>query len=141
MGECLLNYCKMCKRSFTDKVKRQVKSSKRGLRRNNICEDCWPIYLKKHSMGRKYQRDRRRKIKLRMVKQLGGKCKICGYSDLSILCVFDIHHLKESKKKFDMTKVINRCGFKIFSDSEIMDELKFCIVVCANCHRKIHFKE
>ncbi len=129
----------MCEKSF-DEVERWASKSKRGLRQNNICKKCKPAYMKKHQMGNKYQRNRRRKIKLRLVRQLGGECQICGYGDLSILCVFDIHHLEENKK-FDITKLIHKYGPKIFTGAGIIKELKSCIVVCANCHRKIHFKE
>lgn len=140
MGAKLLDSCKLCKKSFND-VERWVTTYKRGVTKNNICLKCKSEYEKQHQMGNKYQRNRRRKIKLRLIKQLGGKCGICGYDDLSILCVFDVHHLKENKKKFDITKIINTKGFKIFTDPEITKELKFCVLVCANCHRKIHYKE
>ena len=61
-----------------------------------------------------------------------NKCKICKESNPVAL---DFHHL--SDKKFEISKVSSsRCSFK-----HIMNEISKCILLCANCHRKEHYRE
>lgn len=54
-------------------------------------------------------------------------CYFCGYK--KCLRALHFHHIKPGEK----TKNLNQC-----KTSEIEDEIKKCIVVCANCHAEIH---
>ena len=75
----------------------------------------------------------RRTTKTRMVKSFNCRCAVCGekYPDE----VFDFHHLDPSIKQFSLAKIRGNCiGWK-----RIVDELRKCIMVCANCHRLIHY--
>lgn len=139
MGACLLNYCRICKKSF-DEVQRRIRNSKRGIRRNNYCENCYLEYQRKQN--RKYKpwlkfTKRRKQIKLELIENLGGKCQICGYDDLSCPAVFDFHHV--DYKTENVGKLISKHGYK--NIKIVLKELKGCIAVCANCHRKIHNAE
>ena len=62
----------------------------------------------------------------------GGKCSVCGYDK----CVdsFDFHHLDPNKKDFSISQNMNKAWHKIQA------ELEKCILLCANCHRELHFK-
>lgn len=73
---------------------------------------------------------RRRTLKERAVKVLGDACTICGYAKHP--GVLDFHHLDPSTKSFG----ISSGGFSR-SWASIEDELKKCILLCANCHREI----
>lgn len=73
---------------------------------------------------------RRRTLKLRAIKVLGGQCVLCGYDKHP--GVLDFHHVDPSTKLFG----ISAGGFSRSWDS-INAELKKCILVCANCHREI----
>lgn len=74
---------------------------------------------------------RRAKIRQMAVSYLGGKCAICGYDRCSQ--ALDFHHLDESLKSFGLSQDgLTR------SWEKTKQELKKCILVCANCHREIH---
>lgn len=59
-------------------------------------------------------------------------CQICGYG--KCLAALEFHH-SSGDKKF----IISRA--KGFSLARIKEELKKCMVVCANCHRELHSKD
>lgn len=58
------------------------------------------------------------------------KCIKCGESD--DVCL-DFHHLDPSKKEATVSTFVG-CGML----KQAMEEATKCIVVCSNCHRKIH---
>jgi predicted HNH restriction endonuclease len=57
------------------------------------------------------------------------KCSMCGESDHNCL---DFHHIDPNEKEIKISTAIGR-GAKT-----VVNELKKCVVVCANCHRKVH---
>ena len=61
-------------------------------------------------------------------------CAICGYNECSE--ALDFHHSNSQDKKFNL----NIRGMDK-NDDRIVKELNKCILLCANCHRKIHHKE
>ena len=61
----------------------------------------------------------------------GNKCAICGYDKCQRALNF--HHIDPSKKEFDLaSRGLTR------SWKKIKDEIKKCVLVCANCHAEIH---
>ena len=74
-----------------------------------------------------YQRvkDFRQRLKERLVFVMGEKCQIC-------IQALDFHHLDPSKKEFGIGTNANN------SWAKMREEVKKCILVCANCHREIH---
>lgn len=58
-------------------------------------------------------------------------CKFC--SESSIECL-DWHHLDPSTKRDTVSTLLNEYR----SMQSVLDEMEKCIVVCSNCHRKIH---
>lgn len=67
---------------------------------------------------------------------LGGKCCICGYN--KCFDALHFHHKDETLKKFTISDAIfNRHKTKL-SDYEIIEEIKKCMLVCANCHHELH---
>ncbi len=73
---------------------------------------------------------RRRILKIRGVELLGGKCCLCGYDRHP--GTLDFHHVDPTTKSFG----VSAGGFSR-SWKSIENELKKCILVCANCHREI----
>jgi hypothetical protein len=62
-------------------------------------------------------------------------CSICGYKECESALIF--HHTKPEDKKFELT--IN--GIQRYSIEKIGDEINKCILLCCNCHCKLHEKE
>ncbi len=74
---------------------------------------------------------RRKMIRQMSIQYLGGKCCFCGYHRCS--GALDFHHIDESTKKFGLSQ-----DGMTRSWEKTQQELKKCILVCANCHREIH---
>lgn len=74
---------------------------------------------------------RRYKIKEKAVEYLGGKCCKCGYN--KCLGALDFHHKDPSKKEFRIAESNTK------SWDRTKKELDKCILVCANCHRELHW--
>ena len=56
-------------------------------------------------------------------------CIICGEKETACL---DFHHLNPSEKDFQVSALNNK-GLKT-----ILAEIEKCVILCANCHRKLH---
>lgn len=82
----------------------------------------------------KQARDRQRKDARKLInsfKECG--CQTLGCKEIH-LSVMDFHHLDPGQKDNRVSiGVTNR-----WSLAKIMDEIVKCVVVCSNCHRKIH---
>ena len=59
-------------------------------------------------------------------------CTDCSESDP---CCLDFHHINRDSKKFYIAHALG------VSMKKIKNEMRKCIVVCANCHRKRHHKD
>ena len=57
---------------------------------------------------------------------------ICGESEP---CCLDFHHLDPSKKFY----LVGRMAHHGFGLDRILEEISKCIILCANCHRKLHY--
>lgn len=70
------------------------------------------------------------RLKERSVYVMGEKCQCCGYD--KCITALEFHHLNPEEKDFSFGNNTNR------SWQNTKEELKKCILVCANCHREIH---
>ena len=76
---------------------------------------------------------KRRKLnKQLLVEYKGGKCVLCGYD--KCIAALDFHHLDPS------TKESKNLGTTAGIEKQKAEADK-CILVCANCHREIHYKQ
>lgn len=84
----------------------------------------------------KYKREKSHKQlmveKLNQFKLEKGCCEICGIYHPP--CCFDFHHIDESLKRDEISKLASK-GYKW---ETIYSELEKCIMLCSPCHRKIH---
>lgn len=83
---------------------------------------------------RKHVYRRRKEIKLwfeDFKKNL--KCSICGENHPATL---DFHHRDRKSKEFGINLIVHSGHSK----EKILKELEKCEVLCANCHRKLHYK-
>jgi len=70
--------------------------------------------------------------KIKAIKELGGKCKVCSESHLFKLA---FHHMDPGVKE---DRVSNMFGHRY---SLIQEEIKKCELLCHNCHVELHFNE
>lgn len=73
-------------------------------------------------------RQRRVALKERAIDHMGGKCQKCGYDRCPE--ALDFHHLDPREKDFTIS---SRLGWEA-----VVEELKKCVLLCANCHREAH---
>lgn len=76
----------------------------------------------------------RKKKKQLLVEYKGGKCEICGF-DKPIYDIYDFHHKDPNQKDFGLSgwgKNLSLELCKIEADK--------CMLLCANCHREIHYQ-
>ena len=73
---------------------------------------------------------KRRKSNLKKV--FHSKCCLCGFYEVQE--ALDFHHVNPQEKSFGISGSLNQTK----SLAAQLQELKKCILVCANCHRGIH---
>lgn len=135
----MLKQCIKCKEwKEEDEFSWKNKSQRK---RHSQCKEC-----RRKADNQRYKEDEKRKeavkeVHRNQVKILrnfvqsikkSSKCAICGDDRWYVL---DFHHL--SDKKFTISQKIQE-GCSI---NTLKEEIAKCIVVCANCHREIHYKQ
>lgn len=101
------------------------------------CKHCgriyeWTTYRKGFTQTRCNScvtKHRAKKFKHQAVALLGGACSQCGYN--KSVTALQFHHVDPTQKSF----IIG--GAHCRSWKKIKEELKKCILVCANCHHEI----
>lgn len=91
--------------------------------------------LTEEQRKRKKRRDLMHEIrkKIEAVNLMGGKCQVCGYN--KCIGALDFHHIDPSTKEHGWSTLRKQ------SRKTVLGEIKKCILVCANCHREIHYNE
>jgi hypothetical protein len=59
------------------------------------------------------------------------KCSFCKEHEP---CCLDFHHIDKSKKDYEISKIAHN----YYAIKTIKKEISKCIVVCKNCHAKLH---
>jgi Homeodomain-like domain-containing protein len=72
----------------------------------------------------------RRRAKLRLVSEAGGRCRLCGYDRYQGALQF--HHLDPSTKGFPLSRSGITRAFE-----ELRLEASKCVLLCANCHAEV----
>lgn len=92
----------------------------------SMCKECFNQFCIKRWKQRK----------IGYIRQMGGKCAHCGLEmNEHNFPVFDFHHNNPSEKEYVWTKL------RLFSDTRIQAELAKCTLLCANCHRLVHYEQ
>ena len=101
-------------------------------KRKNICKVCERTYKRSYYDRNKAEyvlKNKKQWNRLKSIIQENKTCCVfCGESEK--ICL-DFHHLND--KKFLMSQ-----GHKTGSIKKIMEEIAKCIILCSNCHRKLH---
>lgn len=106
--------------------------------RQSACKQCNLDAVKKHYYGdTDYPQTVSRRASIRKVKLIEVMSKIksatgCHFCAENCSVALDFHHLDPREKEFELGKG------EIKSVPRIEAELKKCVVLCSNCHRKVH---
>ena len=101
--------------------------------RSYCSKPCYHLRPKKPKTSKRsydYVKSSRRKLKIRGIDYLGGKCVTCGYNKCSRALHF--HHVDPLEKDFNVAS-------KIRAWDKIKNELDKCILLCSNCHAELHY--
>lgn len=71
--------------------------------------------------------------KLTVIELLGGCCSVCRNKFPPY--IYDLHHIDPKTKDYPPASLYSRSWEIVF------EEIKKCVLVCANCHRKIHHED
>ena len=117
--------CRYCKKSYPESYFGVALTTKEKVYRRHKCKFCYQAT--KNVLKGKYGdwiQDYKRK----------NKCNICKIDDPRVL---EFHHLDKKQKDFSISfAYFNRMGL-----DSIRQEIKKCVILCANCHRIMHWQE
>ena len=105
----------------------------------HICRTCQSKYRKKHYKENKQKYIDKAKVFTKSMSEWfieykkNLKCKLCGEDRYWVL---DFHHIDPKEKDLEVSILIRK-GNK----NKILKEIEKCNVLCANCHRDLHFKQ
>ena len=118
------------KRLMPCKNRSSRRKYQRDYYRKRLAED---IEFKAKHLAMVRRRDARVRQETRAVLDAfkAGGCKIC---EEKATCCLSAHHLDPSKKSFSIGESV----WSKMSPAKVAEELKKCVCVCENCHRKIH---
>lgn len=123
--------CGNCK-----EIKEISEFNKKGDSLQSKCKKCNSLYLKEHyKLNHNYylEKKNKRKIENRLfINSLKLKCSSCEEEHIACL---DFHHI--NSKEYNIADMINKGSSK----KNILKEVSKCIIICSNCHRKLHYKE
>lgn len=113
--------------------------SKKDNKRHTNCKLCMRKYNKSHYQNNKdAYYDSHNKLKNRNKQfiidyKTNKSCEKCGENHPACL---QFHHLERDEKEYEISKMYNSYSLK-----KIKLELAKCIILCANCHFKLHYEE
>lgn len=133
-------YKSICRKCHNiDSTKRRLKDPKKHL------ESVKRYQAKNRELVRKRWRDyyyKKYNNWVNFLKELGyTKCSKCGYD--KCFAALDFHHdrnRRNGKKDLTISQIISG-AFTEERKKLLLEELKDCIILCANCHRELHYKE
>ncbi len=109
-------------------------------KRQNTCKVCHSDYVRSHynankdvyvqratASGRQYRKRNAEYVK--NIKETAS-CVECGESHPAVL---DFHHVDAVEKDFEISRIGSN------SLDSLIAELEKCIILCSNCHRKLHW--
>ncbi len=91
-------------------------------------------YYRNKEQYLKRNRERKKRLKKQWLEFKGSlSCQMCGENHISAL---DFHHVEKTSNNRAVNTLVSNYNFK-----EAYEEVKKCVVLCANCHRKHHHNE
>lgn len=125
-------HCKACNYEM-------VKSSRSKLTTEQKSQYWQKLWAKPEYRISKYKSTKKRaiEIKKKCINYLGGACLMCGYN--KCIEALEFHHKDQSTKDPTLTNGRGINKRKCFET--LKEELNKCVLLCANCHREIHYEQ
>lgn len=133
---------KKCTKCLLEKNESEFSTNKQkkdGL--NYKCKECQKEYFKEHyTKNKQYYIDKAAEQKKHNI-EINKKIKADAKKDGCVFCgenhpaVLDFHHINKNSKYKDIAKMREN------PPTQLKKEIKKCIVLCSNCHRKLHWNE
>lgn len=101
-----------------------IKSSDNYYGKSKVCRLCHTIK----------SNERKRAFKAMLVNENGGGCLLCGYA--KCFGALSFHHVHKNTKDFCIADV--GCLMSEKSVERVRQEIKKCVLLCANCHQELH---
>lgn len=117
--------CGRCKHYLPATSKYFAKDSTRKSGLNSYCRIC------------KRLSDVGREKKLRVWFYNLKKTKVCERCGESRWYTLDFHHIVSEEKTIGITQMVY--GNNRYNKEDVLEEMKKCQILCANCHREEHF--
>lgn len=120
-----IKYCKACDTNKSIKEFYLCNNKRKGIKEHfSYCKSC----LIQKTI------DIQKQVKKEAVEYKGNKCHCCGYNKEN--AALEFHHLDPTKKDFSIASINKSIGH---ITDKVKDELDKCVLLCANCHREVHF--
>jgi hypothetical protein len=117
--------CKYCDKTYSETDFGVAKTTKTKIYRRNKCRNCY-------RQTKNRLKDKRRS--LIDDKKAESGCQNCGIRDVRVL---EFHHTDNRTKDF----AISDYYYHQFGEDRLLEEIAKCIVLCANCHRILHYQQ
>lgn len=124
-----------CNKCHKEKPEEEFPFKNKALnKRSSICKECqWEYKLAHYYSNKEAHYERNKKTEQRISQYIDNykrthPCSICGESAIECL---DFHHLRD--KEVEVAKLRRKGSLK-----KVIEEIDKCVVLCANCHRKVH---
>lgn len=109
--------------------------------KQSICKKCQSDYSKNHfQKNKEYYYLKKKKYSEEYKKwfeelKSNLSCECCGYN--KCIGALDFHHVDINTKEKNIAEMIASQTSKLV----VLEEIKKCTVLCANCHRELHYNE
>lgn len=120
-----MKQCRYCHNFYPEDYFGVALTTENKIYRRHKCKFCYQKV--KNVLKDKYK-------KLIIDYKMENGCSDCGNKDYRVL---EFHHLDKKQKDFNISVAYyNRVGME-----KIRQEIKKCVILCANCHRITHWVE
>lgn len=136
-GKCSIHLVSamICNKCGIDKDETEfVFKNKTKGKRHTICKECQKQYKLKYYYDNKQSHYERNNITRAKIAEVidnykeNHPCILCGESSKECL---DFHHLHDKDVEVSKLRTFG-------SIRRVIEEIDKCVVLCANCHRKVH---